>query len=151
VVFSVVELPLYGVPGSSVLSRSMTRPAYCPPEWSHASGISMPYASRVMLSGSGSLRTPVSSASIAAPCSLASSQVEDVEVLGDAGGLGRLRDRGAALLQVPAQHHLSGRLAVLARDLTQRGVVEHALFAVPVGGYESPKLTERPSLASVLC
>src|SRR5919107_2076541 len=47
-------------------------------------------------------------------------EVEDVEILGDAGGLGRLRDRGSALLQVPAQHHLSGRLAVLARDLKQR-------------------------------
>src|SRR5215217_7957715 len=37
-------------------------------------------------------------------------EVENVEVLGDAGELGRLRDRGSALLQVPAQHHLSGRL-----------------------------------------
>src|SRR5215204_4480642 len=61
-------------------------------------------------------------------------EVEDVEILGDAGGLGRLRDRGSALLQVPAQHHLSGRLAVLARDLTQRRVVECALLAAPVGG-----------------
>src|SRR5215216_6266791 len=68
------ELRLNGVPGSSALSRSMTRPAYCPPEWSHASGISLPYASRVMLSGSGPPRTPVSSASIAAICSLASSK-----------------------------------------------------------------------------
>jgi hypothetical protein len=61
-------------------------------------------------------------------------EVEDVEVLGDAGGLGRLRDRGAGLLQVPAQHHLSGRLAVLARDLQQRRVLECALLAAPVGG-----------------
>src|SRR5215208_1005080 len=43
-------------------------------------------------------------------------EVEDVEVLGDAAGFGRLRDRGASLLQVPAQHHLGGRLAMLARD-----------------------------------
>jgi hypothetical protein len=41
------------------LSRSMTRPAYCPTEWSHASGISIPYASRVMLSGSGPPRSGV--------------------------------------------------------------------------------------------
>ena len=34
-------------------------------------------------------------------------EVEDVEVLGDAVGLGRRRDPGAALLQVPVQHHLS--------------------------------------------
>src|SRR4051812_30319613 len=60
-------------------------------------------------------------------------EVEHVEVFGDAGGLGGLRDRGAALLQVPAQHHLRGRLAVLAGDLTERRVVERALLAAPVG------------------
>src|SRR5215212_4247440 len=41
---------------------------------SHAPGISLPYASRVMLSGSGPPRTPVSSASIAAICSPESSK-----------------------------------------------------------------------------
>src|SRR6478609_6977635 len=35
-------------------------------------------------------------------------EVEDVEVLGDARGLDRLRNRGATLLQVPAEHHLRG-------------------------------------------
>ena len=36
------------------------QPAYGSPEWSHASGISLPYVSRVMLSGSGPPRTSVS-------------------------------------------------------------------------------------------
>ena len=40
----------------------------------HASGIGRPYASSVMLSGSGPPRTPVSSASIAATCSGVSSK-----------------------------------------------------------------------------
>ena len=61
----------------------------------------------LMLSRSGPPRKPLSSASMAAISSLASSKSKDVEVLGDASGPGRLRDGGAALLQVPAQHHLS--------------------------------------------
>src|SRR5689334_10723458 len=43
-------------------------------------------------------------------------EVEDIEVLGDALALDRLRNRGAAFLQMPAQHHLGGGLAVLPRD-----------------------------------
>src|SRR4051794_13657948 len=39
-------------------------------------------------------------------------EVEDVEVLRDAVRLGRLRDDRAALLQVPAQHHLGRGLPV---------------------------------------
>src|SRR4051812_661246 len=43
-------------------------------------------------------------------------EVEDVEVLGDAVRLGRLRDDRAALLQVPAQHHLRRRLPARLGD-----------------------------------
>ena len=60
-------------------------------------------------------------------------EVEDVEVLGDARRVGRLRDRGAARLQVPAKHHLRGGLAVPAPDLDERRVVERALRGVTVG------------------
>ena len=53
-------------------------------------------------------------------------EVKDVEVLGDASWLRRLRDRGTALLQMPPKHHLRGRLAMLARNLPQRRVIEGA-------------------------
>ena len=43
-------------------------------------------------------------------------EVEDVEVLRDPVRLGRLRDHRAALLQVPAQHHLGRGLAVRLGD-----------------------------------
>jgi hypothetical protein len=39
-------------------------------------------------------------------------EAEDVDVLGDAGRLGRLGDDRAPVLQAPAQQHLSGALAV---------------------------------------
>ena len=54
-------------------------------------------------------------------------EVEDVEVLGEAGGFDRLRDHRAAFLQVPAEHYLGGCFAVLAADLENRRVVEGAL------------------------
>jgi hypothetical protein len=110
------------------------RPAYTPLKWSHASGISLPY---VFEGDAVGVRSAAhSGVERVDGCDLLAGEleVEDVEVLGDAGGLGRLRDRGAALLQVPAQHHLRGRLAVLARDLEQRRVVERALLATAVGG-----------------
>src|SRR5437660_12010702 len=40
-------------------------------------------------------------------------EVEDVEVGGDSFGIHRLRDRRSSLLEVPAQHDLGRRLAVL--------------------------------------
>src|SRR3954453_3806691 len=43
-------------------------------------------------------------------------EVENVEVLGDALGAHRLRDCRAALLDVPAQHHLRGCLSVRLAD-----------------------------------
>src|SRR3954447_3461368 len=43
-------------------------------------------------------------------------EVEHVEVLSDAVGLGRLRDDRTALLQVPAQHDLRGTLGVSFGD-----------------------------------
>jgi hypothetical protein len=61
-------------------------------------------------------------------------KVKDVEVLGDAIRLGRLPDRGPALLQVPPQHHLSGRLAVLARDVQEGRIIEAALLTTTVRG-----------------
>ena len=60
-------------------------------------------------------------------------EAEDVEGLGDSRWLGRLRNRPMAVLQMPAQHHLDGRLAVLAGDLEQRRVREGGLLAAPVG------------------
>src|SRR4051812_39654676 len=59
-------------------------------------------------------------------------EVEDGKVLGDAGRLDRLRDRGAALLQMPAEHHLGDRLAVPAGDLQQRRVVERGPLATTI-------------------
>src|SRR3954452_8180799 len=44
-------------------------------------------------------------------------EVEDVDVLGDAVRLGRLRDDRAPVLQAPAEHHLGRRLAVRVGDL----------------------------------
>src|SRR5699024_9564989 len=51
-------------------------------------------------------------------------KVEHVEVFRDTGRLDRLRDRGPALLQVPAQHDLCGCLAVSVGDLADHRVVE---------------------------
>jgi hypothetical protein len=61
-------------------------------------------------------------------------EVEDGEVLGDAGGLDRLRDRRPLLLQVPAQHDLGWRLAVLAGELEQLQVREGRPFESSVRG-----------------
>ena len=62
-------------------------------------------------------------------------EVEDVEVLGDAVRLGRLRDDRAALLQVPAQHDLGRGLAVRLGDLADDRVLEGAgVLAVAVEG-----------------
>src|SRR3954469_4632682 len=61
-------------------------------------------------------------------------EVEELEVLRDAGALDRLRDRRTAFLKMPPQHHLRGRLAMLARDLEQRRVRERLLREASVGG-----------------
>src|SRR4051794_38957074 len=62
-------------------------------------------------------------------------EVEHVDVLRDARGLGGLRNDRASLLQTPAQHDLGRRLAVHARDVADDGVVEGAaVTAVPVEG-----------------
>src|SRR6476469_9943517 len=55
-------------------------------------------------------------------------EVEDVEVLSDAGWLGRLWNCRTPLLQVPAQHDLGRRLAVTTADFQQRWIVECALL-----------------------
>src|SRR5436190_22686191 len=62
-------------------------------------------------------------------------EVEDVEVLGDPCGLGRLRDHRAAMLQAPAQHDLGRRLVVRLRDAADDRVLEGArVLAVAVEG-----------------
>ena len=71
-------------------------------------------------------------------------EVEDVEVLGDAVRLGRLRDDRAALLQVPAQHHLRRRLAVRLGDLADDRVLEGA--AVAAVAVEGDAADRRPRL-----
>ena len=43
-------------------------------------------------------------------------EVEDVVVLGDVGGIGRAGDGDGAALQMPAEQHLIGRLAVSLGD-----------------------------------
>src|SRR6185503_13951263 len=60
-------------------------------------------------------------------------KVKDLEILGDASGLRRLRDRRTTLLQMPPQHYLSGGLAMLARDLHQDRIIEGALLTTAVG------------------
>ena len=96
-----------------------------------------------MVSGSGPPRTPVSSASIATIWSLESSKSKTSKFSAMRVGLRRLRNRGSPLLQVPSQHHLSGRLAVLPRDLLQRRVVECALLTTTV---RSDPADRRPGL-----
>ena len=62
-------------------------------------------------------------------------EVEDVEVLGDALGLGGLRDDRPSVLQAPAQHDLGGALAVRLGDLADHRVLEGAgVLAVAVEG-----------------
>jgi MmyB-like transcription regulator ligand binding domain len=70
-----------------------------------ASGMALPKFSRVIWSGWGPPRTPVSS---------------------DPFGPDRLGDRGASFLQVPAEHHLSRGLAVARGDRGDDRVVEGA-------------------------
>ena len=53
-------------------------------------------------------------------------EVEDVDVLGDAVGLGGLRDDRAPVLDPPAQHDLGGGLAVRLSDAADHGVLEGA-------------------------
>lgn len=61
-------------------------------------------------------------------------EVEDVEVLRDATGVGRTSGRVPVRVQVLPEHHLGRRPAVLARDLVQRRVVERGLVGPAVGG-----------------
>src|SRR6185503_9893175 len=62
-------------------------------------------------------------------------EVEDVDVLGDARGLRGLRDDRATLLQAPAEHHLSGGLAVRPGDVDDDRVLQGAgVLAVAVEG-----------------
>src|SRR3954447_2159407 len=53
-------------------------------------------------------------------------EVEDVDVLGDAAGLGGLRDDRAPVLDAPAQHDLGGGLAVRRGDAADHSVLEGA-------------------------
>src|SRR4051794_26447278 len=71
-------------------------------------------------------------------------EVEDVDVLGDPPGLGRLRNDGATLLQMPAQHHLRRALAVRLGDLADNRVLQRA--AVIAVAVERDAADRRPRL-----
>src|SRR6202012_6046029 len=62
-------------------------------------------------------------------------EVEHVDVLGDAAGLGGLRNDRASVLQAPAQHHLGRGLAVGPDDVSDNRVIKGAAVgAVAVEG-----------------
>ena len=56
-------------------------------------------------------------------------EVEDRDVVADARGCDRLRNYDQALVEVPADHHLGRRFAVLLRDGANRGVVDELAAA----------------------
>src|SRR3954453_7855163 len=56
-------------------------------------------------------------------------EVEHVDVLCDASGLGGLRNDRASVLQTPTQHHLGDSLAVGLGDVCDERVVERAAVA----------------------
>jgi hypothetical protein len=85
-----------------------------------------PKFSRVIASGSGPPRWPVSRASIAGELVGRELEVEDVEVLRDPLWLRRLRDHRTAPLQVPAQHHLRRGLVMGLGDATDHRVLQGA-------------------------
>ena len=53
-------------------------------------------------------------------------EVEDIDVLRDASGLGRLGDHRATLLETPSQHHLGHALFMRGCDLSDDWVLERA-------------------------
>src|SRR4051812_19997746 len=77
-------------------------------------------------------------------------EVEDVDVLGDAVRLGRLRDDRASVLDAPAEHHLGRGLAVRLGDLRDDGVPQRAgVLALAVEGDAAdrrPRLGEDAAL-----
>ena len=109
-------------------------PASRPVE-AQSSGIGRPKASRVMSVGLRAAALIGVQGVDRGELVGAQLEVEHVEVLRDAVRLGRLRDDGAALLQVPAQHHLRRGLAVGLGDLADHRVLERAaVLAVAVEG-----------------
>src|SRR5439155_19740029 len=78
----------------------------------------------------------------------AESEVEDVDVLGDSLGPGRLRDRRRPVLDVPAQDDLRGRLAVPLRQPDDDGMRERVPDSIRVRGPVAIHAAERrPGLA----
>ena len=79
-------------------------------------------------------------------------EVEHVDVLCDAAGLGRLRDDRAAVLQTPTQHHLGRGLGVGVSDVCDDGVVEGAAVAAAAiegdAADRRPRLREDPALGA---
>ena len=73
-------------------------------------------------------------------------EVEDLDVLCDARGVRRLRDRRAALLDVPAQHDLGRALAVAFGDGCDGLVVHHAAALVAPPRVERDSADRRPRL-----
>ena len=91
-----------------------------------ASGMSRPNASRVMASGSGPPRWPVSRASIAASSSAVRSKSKTSKFSAIRAGLVDFGIDRAALLQVPAQHHLGGVLPCVVGDGADDRVLQGA-------------------------
>jgi hypothetical protein len=86
-------------------------------------------------------------ASIAATSSGGQREVEDVDVLGDAVGLDRLRDRAEAVFDVPAKDDLRRGLAVLGREVGDTRVGRWAAGYVAGAGHGDEDAAERrPSL-----
>lgn len=98
-------------------------------------------------SGSGPPRRPVSNASRAVSSSAVELEVEDVDVLGDAGALGGLGDDRAALLEPPAQQHLGGALAVRLGNAGDGRVRKDAPAVLAVARVEGDPSDGGPRLA----
>src|SRR5215207_7487920 len=85
--------------------------------FNYSSGIERPKFATVIISGSGPPRRAGVQSVDRSELLGGELEVEHVDVFGDPVRLGRLRDHRAALLQVPAQHDLSGSLVVGLGDI----------------------------------
>src|SRR5215207_3016321 len=73
-------------------------------------------------------------------------EVEDVEVLGDAVRLDRLRDRAEAVFDVPAQDDLGRGLAVLGREIGDDRIGQRATRLVGARHVDQDAAERRPRL-----
>ncbi len=93
------------------------------------------------VSGSGPVRRPASSASIASISRGRQLEVEDVEVLLDALRRDRLGDHDVAELQMPADHDLAARAPVRLGIGEDRRILEHETLRE-----RAPSLGDDPEL-----